>query len=151
MSIDVDFIFSIPSKYSDAAAFAEHLATNFGFDLALNDDRSCWLGYHLGMSLAFSPEHKMDDDQRIPYSTHRSSIGLTGYASTGQLRHAMVPMVLNIAMAVCYFDNLSGYLIRDCGTVLAHFGWDETKAIFVDFRNDCGLIPLQIVGMYQAD
>lgn len=149
MSIDVDFVFRIPPKYETAHAFAEHLRTNLGLDLALEPEVGSWLGCHLGMALAFVPNHELVDDQGIPFSKYPSSVSLTGYAAADRLRSAMVPMMLNIAMAICYFDGINGYLVKNTSTLLAHFGWHETEATLWDFQRKARLEPLKIRELFE--
>ena len=149
MSINVDFIFRIPPKYESADAVAYHLQANLGLDLALDPEVGSWLGCHLGMALAFVPKHELVDDQGIPFSTYPSSVSLTGYAAAGRLRNAMVPMMLNIAMTICYFDRINGYLVKDTSTLLTHFGWHETEATFWDFQKNAPLEHLKIREMFE--
>ena len=149
-----EFAFSIPAKYATPEDFARFLITELGLNLGPpTAERSFWAGCHLGFHLHFTPDHEkhndpafVDDGQGIDYANHKSSIGLTG---SGSLRVALVPMMLNIAMSICYFHESAGYLLGDGGALLAHFEWNPSKSLFWNLRDGVPFSPQEVQSVYR--
>ena len=149
-----EFVFSIPAKFADGQAFANFLIHDLG--LSLNPpttECSFWSGQHLGFRLDFTPDHQqydnsvyVNDGQNINFADHRSSIGLTG---NGAIRVALVPMMLNIAMSICFFHECGGYLLDDDGELLSHFEWNPSKSLFWDVREGVPFPPTEIRTVYR--
>jgi hypothetical protein len=132
MSVNVDFIFNVPSKFDEASEFVSLLKKDLGLNFDNPNKYGVWVGTHLGLELSFDPEHESENDGDIPYKNYKSSIGLTGYTGQGGLRVVMVHELINISMALCYFYEVEGIVVWENFEKVIHLGSKKNESCIIN-------------------
>jgi len=144
MSIEFDFYFNMPNKYSDAELFVEHLKKDLGIHLSKLNEGGVWIGIFLGMKLVFDPCHDLENDGEVLFENYSSSIGITGYAGAGRLRIIQLQQVINIALAICLLNQIQGVIIKNVQTKVIHFGYNKKKNCLWDYDLQKEIIEYEI-------